>query len=82
MYFVFCILYLVFGIYRRHMKYVGKARVMSVKKFCEERSGIEILAKNESLAISIFIRRDFPCPVASFALLLGFCNFSYPRKKS
>ena len=54
---------------RRHMKYVGpsrsrlaeadKARVMSVKKFCEERSGIEILAKNEALAISIFIRRDF-----------------------
>ncbi|HRY27921.1 MAG TPA: hypothetical protein P5323_02185 [Candidatus Moranbacteria bacterium] len=41
------------------MKYVGKARVMSVKKFCEERSGIEILAKNEALAISIFIRRDF-----------------------
>ena len=47
------------------MKYVGpsrsrlaeadKARVMSVKKFCEERSGIEILAKNEALAISIFI---------------------------
>ncbi len=45
--------------YRRHMKYVGKARVMSVEKFCEERSGIEILAKNEALAISIFIRRDF-----------------------
>ncbi len=37
------------------MKYVGKARVMSVKKFCAERSEVEILAKNEALAISIFI---------------------------
>jgi hypothetical protein len=41
------------------MKYVGEARVMSVKKFCEERSEVQILAKNEALAISIFIRRDF-----------------------
>ena len=48
-----------FAFFRRHMKYVGEARVMSVKKFCEEQSGIEILAKNEALAISIFIRRDF-----------------------
>jgi len=39
-----------FEFHRRHMKYVGEARVMSVKKFCEERSGIEILAKNEALA--------------------------------
>ncbi len=51
--------FLEFVFLRRHMKYIGKARVMSVKKFCEERSGIEILAKNEALAFSIFIRRDF-----------------------
>jgi len=52
------------------MKYVGKARVMSVKKFFEERSGIEILAKNEALA-------SVSSSGATF-----FCNFSYPRKKS
>ena len=32
------------------MKYVGRAQVMSVKKFLLERSGIEILAKNAALA--------------------------------
>lgn len=50
-------LYLVF--YRRHMKYVGKARVISVKKFCEERSGVEILAKNAALAPVSSSWRDF-----------------------
>ena len=51
------------------MKYVGKARVMSVKKFCEERSGIEILAKNEALA-----------PVSSSGATF-FCNFSCLERK-
>ena len=41
------------------MKYVGEARVMSVKNFKTERSEVQILVKNEALAISIFIRRDF-----------------------
>jgi len=51
------------------MKYVGKARVMSVKKFCEERSGIEILVKNEALA------------TVSSSGATFFCNFSYLERK-
>jgi len=44
-------------------------QVMSVKKFCEERSGIEILAKSAAFA-----------PASSSGATF-FCNFSYPRKK-
>ena len=51
------------------MRYVGKAQVISVKKFCAERSGVEILAKNEALA------------TVSSSGATFFCNFSYLERK-
>jgi hypothetical protein len=50
------------------MKYVGKKRVMRVKNFFLERSGIKNLVKSEAFATVSSSGCDF------------FCNFSIKRK--
>jgi len=63
--------YTFFAFYRHHMKCVGKMQVMSVKKFCEERSGIEILAKSAAFAPASSSGATFPaCRQAGFVTFL------------